>query len=86
MPLDEGGTLLVRTWNTPPAPEGAQPDTTFSLPVLSFSGFLSSLRSTFVSGALGRKGHMPLFTLESFSPFRAKRLKMAGIHNRWKGA
>ena len=41
VPLDEGGTLLLRTWNTPPAPEGAQPDTTFSL--LSFSGFLSSL-------------------------------------------
>ena len=41
VPLDEGGTLLVRTWNTPPAPEGAQPDTMFSL--LSFSGFLSSL-------------------------------------------
>ena len=35
------GILLLRTWNTPPAPEGAQPDTTFSL--LSFSGFLSSL-------------------------------------------
>jgi hypothetical protein len=41
VPLDEGGTLLLRTWNTPLAPEGAQPDTTFSL--LSFSGFLSSL-------------------------------------------
>ena len=41
VPLDEGGTLLLRTWNTPQTPEGAQPDTTFSL--LSFPGFLSSL-------------------------------------------
>ena len=32
----------MRTWNTPPPPEGAQPDTTFSL--LSFSGFPSSLQ------------------------------------------
>ena len=36
VPLDEGGTLLLRTWNTPPAREGAQPDTTFTL--LFFSG------------------------------------------------
>ena len=47
VPLDEGGTLLLRTWNTPPAREGAQPDTTFTL--LSFSGFLSLLVGETVS-------------------------------------